>query len=127
MVCEKLGINLNVEMIPEHMVDGVMDYLEFGLEPGGFLRAVLENDLVHAFGCADRTNIHRMEDWASFIYNEMPMAAWGSKKKVDAWIEARREDRRKELNHGYPAGGYVPHDERAEGGGAGRPEPRDDL
>lgn len=84
---------IDLERIPEHMHSAVTDYLKRGLEPGDFLRAVLENDLVQAFGRADTTNLEHMFDWASFLYNEMPSNAWGSKEKVNAWMAARREDR----------------------------------
>jgi len=82
-----------MDRIPEYMRDGVVDYLDYGLEPGGFLRAVLENDLVGAFGKADRTNTEAMGDWATFLYNDMPHEAWGSPEKVEAWIEKRRLER----------------------------------
>lgn len=74
--------------LPEHMRDGARLYIEHGVEPGGFLRAVLQNQLVEAFGRADDTNRAAMFQWAGWLYNEAPRGAWGSPEKVDAWIKA---------------------------------------
>jgi hypothetical protein len=81
--------------LPEHMRNGAQLYIEHGVEPGGFLRAVLSDKLVAAFGRADDTNRAAMYDWATWLYNECPTAAWGSPEKVDAWIEAREADRQR--------------------------------
>jgi hypothetical protein len=77
--------------LPEHMHEGTKMYVEKGLEPGGFLYAVLCNDLAAAFGKADEINFQRMSDWASWLWNEAPGACWGSKEKVNAWIEKHEE------------------------------------
>jgi hypothetical protein len=76
--------------LPKHMRDGAHLYIEHGVEPGGFLRAVLSNQLVESFGRADETNRAAMFDWATWLYNECPRDAWGSPEKVDAWIESRQ-------------------------------------
>ena len=85
---------INYSLIPEYMRDGVRLYLEEGLRPGHFLNAVLENNLVEAAARADRENKHRLLDWATFLYNELPMGCWGSKEKVAAWIKKKREEKR---------------------------------
>lgn len=77
---------LNYEKLPEHMQPGARGYIEKGLPPGGFLRAVLENDLVGAFAKADEVNTREMYWWAEWLYNEAPSACWGSPEKVTAWI-----------------------------------------
>lgn len=74
------------DALPEHMLDGVADYLLFGLEPGGFLMALFSNDLKGSFGRADETNVACMRTWVLFIYNEMPSLAQGSRERVQAWI-----------------------------------------
>ena len=84
---------LKYELLPDHCRDGMRLYVEFGIMPGSFLTAVLENNLVEAFACADEENIHRMFDYASFLYNEMPRNAWGSPKTVQDWAKARRADK----------------------------------
>ena len=83
----------DLDLIPEHMREGVRLYLEFGIEPGSFLRAVLENNLVEAVGRADTINRECMFDWANFLYNEMPGNSWGNREKVAAWIVKRRNEK----------------------------------
>lgn len=72
--------------LPEHMREGARDYVEKGEKPGGFLRAVLSNDLVEAFGYADATNYASMHLWARWLFNEAPADCWGSPAKVKAWL-----------------------------------------
>jgi len=65
-------------------------YVEQGVLPGSFLRAVISNNLVEAFAQADSTNILRLFDYANFLYNEVPSPCWGSEEKMLAWAEKRR-------------------------------------
>lgn len=62
-------------------------YAREGIPTGGFLRSVLENDLMEAFGQADSENTRDMEEIVTYVYNEMPQACHGSKVKVLAWIK----------------------------------------
>lgn len=78
--------SISFDALPEHMLDGVADYLLFGLEPGGFLRALFSNDLKDSFGRADEINVAAMRAWVLFIYNEMPSLAQGSRERVQAWV-----------------------------------------
>ena len=75
--------------LPEHMRDAASDYIEDHRGPGHFLYAVLSNDLVGAFGRADEANRDAMHDWAMWLYNDIPSAAWGTPEKVDAWVAER--------------------------------------
>ena len=77
----------NVGMLPEHMQQPMSDYIEKGIAPGSFLSAVLSNDLMGAFGRADSTNIYRIKDFASFLYNHAPSLCHGSPTRVAKWIE----------------------------------------
>ena len=77
---------MNYSKLPSHMQEGARDYVENGVPGGDFLHYVFCNDLVHSFGKADNTNLRRMFDWASFLYNEAPMECWGSEEKVEAWV-----------------------------------------
>lgn len=74
------------DRLPEHMRDGARLYVEHHIEPGGFLRAVLENDLVLAAGKADSVNAAALRDWAVWLYCDCPSELWGSKTKVNAWL-----------------------------------------
>lgn len=84
---------MNLSRIPEHMRQAVTDYVENGIPPGGFLRAVLANNLVEAFGRADDINSMHMEDWANLVHWELPSDCHGSEAIVDAWLARHFEAR----------------------------------
>ena len=84
--------NVDYSKLPEHMRAGAEGYVERGEEPGGFLFAVLCNNLVDAFGKADETNFARLSDWAEWLWNEAPSTCWGSKERVNDWIAIRQEE-----------------------------------
>jgi len=86
---------MNLARIPEHMRDAVLDYVNNGREPGGFLGAVLTNNLVEAFSRADHINTEAMRDWAHLLYWELPCDCWGSEEIVEAWIEEHRAQQTK--------------------------------
>jgi hypothetical protein len=74
-------------ILPEHLRAGMQRYIEHGIETGGFLRAVLENDLVHTFLRADYSmEMLQIGILVSFISDYVPPEAWGSPAKVAAWI-----------------------------------------
>lgn len=77
---------INLERIPKHMREGVRLYLEEGIEPGSFLRAVLENNFTLTYAQADSINRECLFSWAEFLWWEMPGNSWGSSEKVQAWI-----------------------------------------
>lgn len=85
---ERVWPDFHYEILPEHMREGMKLYLEHGIEPGSFGVAVLCNDLVGAFGAADRINTSFMEDWARWLYNHCPSSARGSTEQVRRWIES---------------------------------------
>ena len=79
------------EGVPDHTINPLVMYIVYRIPPGGFLRAVLENDLMEAFGRADQTNALCMKNIVSFIYNYAPMQCHGSNPKVQAWINEASE------------------------------------
>lgn len=72
--------------IPEHCQSWLLDYLRYGIQPGGFLLAVLSNDLKDACARADETNQRALYDYIYVLYNDAPSDAWGSPAHVTAWI-----------------------------------------
>lgn len=80
-----------LDLLPDYMRSGMERYLLHGISPGGFLTAVLENNLVEAFARADMTNRPRLWDYAKFLHNyapKIPVPAWGSPEIVAKWIKA---------------------------------------
>ena len=74
------------EAVPTHTLGGIDRYINEHIEPGGFLMAVLENNLREAFARADMSNREAMFDIVSYLYNEAPAACWGSPEKVHTWL-----------------------------------------
>ena len=58
-------------------------------ETGGFLEAVLRNDLAGAIGLADENNLAALPAIVAYCYNEIPSACWGSSEKVKDWLAVR--------------------------------------
>ena len=74
--------------IPERMIPGIIRYIEQGIRPGAFLQAVICNNLKDAIWQADDENFKNISAFVSYFHNEVPSPCWGSKKKMEAWIEA---------------------------------------
>lgn len=75
--------------IPEHTQGAMRRYVEDGLLPGGFLTAVLCNDLFGAIGRADAENLVALQEICMFVYNCLPGDCWGNEEKVWRWTEFR--------------------------------------
>jgi len=73
-------------VISDEMLASLKGYVEQGRPVGGFLTAVLANDLMDACGRADDTNIQNLPAFAAWVYNECPSPAHGSREKVKAWL-----------------------------------------
>jgi hypothetical protein len=72
--------------LPESLQEGMRLYIEDRVETGGFLRAVLSNDLRTACERADAENQRALFDIVAWIYNNAPSNCWGSTAAVAAWI-----------------------------------------
>ena len=75
-------------VIPDRMIGGLIRYINEGVVPGGFLLAVLDNDLREACGRADSENLSLLPAYVAFLYNEAPAGCSGSPGKVAAWVDA---------------------------------------
>jgi len=74
-------------LVPNHMHDAVINYIEKGWEPGSFLQAVIENDLSGAASRADLANQKCLFEWAQYFYGYAPRTAWGSPQAYDRWVK----------------------------------------
>jgi len=75
-----------IEERPE-MYEGLRRYIDEGIMPGGFLQAMLENDLMGVFGRADNDNLNRIREYLFYLNNEVPYGCWGSSERVNEWIK----------------------------------------
>jgi hypothetical protein len=73
--------------VPDPILEGLRQYRDNRREPGGFLCAVLENDLVGAFARADSTSRACLNDIIMYLQREVPARCWGSREKVNAHLK----------------------------------------
>ncbi len=81
------------EACPQSLRGGFQRYIEDGILPGSFLRAVLRNDFMSAVFQADDENVLRLREICLFVHNEIPNGCWGSPERVEAWVEQLEEAR----------------------------------
>lgn len=78
---------LNYSKLPERLQAGTQRYIEDGILPGSFLRAVISNNLKESFARADDDNRPVLFDIVKWFYWECPAPAVGSEEKMLAWKE----------------------------------------
>lgn len=83
---EEIYTKADWDMIPEHMHEGLKDYIEYGYQPGGFLTSMLSRDIFDAVWRADRQNEGAIADWVKFLEWYVPHECHGSEEKVRDWI-----------------------------------------
>ena len=74
-------------------LETINNYVTKGLKPGGFVTAVLANDLMESIGRADSENRMTLFQIASYVYNEIPASSHGSYEIVENWIKNLREEK----------------------------------
>ena len=67
---------------PVPILEAILEYAENGTPAGGFVTAVLENDLAGAFARGSRAGL---ADIVRFVQNEIPHNSHGSREAVSAW------------------------------------------
>ena len=68
-------------------------YVAMGRPTGGFLEAVLCNNLMEAVGRADPYNLGTLHQICGYVYNEIPGNCHGSPEIVRAWYDLKRSER----------------------------------
>ena len=81
----RLATAMDLHGCPEHLRAGLTLYLTHGSRPGGFILAVLRNDLVDAIHRADGTSAAHLHAVLGTVRDGLPADAWGNKRAVDAW------------------------------------------
>jgi len=79
-------VSKNGQTMSTPSIHALAKYVYERVPPGGFLQAVLINDLISAVAQADEENIEKIPAYIEFVYNHIPHAAWGTPKKVNDWI-----------------------------------------
>ena len=83
--------SLDYSPLPERLREGVRRWVEDHVVPGGFLCAVICNNLRDAIFLAADENLPRLVEIVRWFYHEAPGLCWGSKATFDRWRAAGRE------------------------------------
>ncbi len=81
--------------LPSNLQDGLRMYVEHGIEPGGFLCSVIENDLEQAIAYADPGSLLALPDVVRWLHNYVSGGIWRSRENRLAWQRAKSAERRK--------------------------------
>jgi hypothetical protein len=72
--------------IPDYMHGGIIRFYEHGIGPGGFLTAVIDNDLSLAVGSADALNVTLLPNYVRWFYWHAPAGSWGFPGAVEKYV-----------------------------------------
>lgn len=72
-------------LIEPRFKEGIQRWIEHGIPGGGFLDAVLRNDLSGAVGRADSRALENIPHIVAYLYNDCPSGCWGSDERVKMW------------------------------------------
>ncbi len=78
---------VSLKTIPEHLCDGLIHHVLRGQPTGGFLFALLSNDLYAAAAIGDPVSRANLLPLIMFVKTCTPRACCGSAKAVKAWRE----------------------------------------
>lgn len=73
--------------VPSNLHDGLISYLVERRAVGGFLTAVLSNDLTQTVARADPETGQFLRQIVRFLLHTVPSSAWGSPAAVQAWLD----------------------------------------
>jgi hypothetical protein len=76
-----------------YLDEAVENYLMYGLEPGGFLTAVLSNNLFLASSRADHWNRQNLADITKMLYHNLPAGSFGDSQTVKDWLSDKDKRR----------------------------------
>jgi hypothetical protein len=77
--------------VPVPTISGIVSYVEESRPPGGFLYAVLTNNLKDSLMSADLHNMRAIGDIVRLMYWEVPASMWGSVEEVEAHLDKKYE------------------------------------
>lgn len=77
--------------IPRARREEIVSYLENGTVPQGFIYELLCDNLVGAVGLCPSEEVSILPSWVSILRDRFPMAAWGSKVRVESYARHRRD------------------------------------
>lgn len=78
---------LTDSVVPTHLQSGLLRWVEEGIRPGGFLSAVLSNDLLSAASRGDELSLVGLPVLCRFLATHAPAGSFGSPKAFANWPE----------------------------------------
>lgn len=84
---EVQSFSFNGMAVPEHTMGSLLHYIYEGRPTGGFLKAVINNDLKAACAKADKDNMANLPAIIAYLYNYAPSECWGFYDAYDDWIQ----------------------------------------
>ena len=78
---------LESQKFPHSVSHTIELYLFSQYDPGKGLKAILSNDLFDAVSYCDDMTIENLAKIVRFFHNYTPSFCWGTKEKVDAWLD----------------------------------------
>lgn len=73
--------------VPRRIVESLVMYSDQRIRTGGFMEAVMANDLIRALQTADYQNRHLLLPIALMVHNFLPSVAIGSYEKIEKWLD----------------------------------------
>ena len=83
------GCGMNYENIPPLVMAAMKRYVDRHTKSGGFLTAVICNNLTDAVFRADKETYRALRDIVGWFWNVAPSDCWGSKEKMETWLALR--------------------------------------
>jgi len=71
--------------------EGLDRYAKYRITTGGFLYAILSNNLMKAMRHADAENREDIFEICQYVYDNLPVACYGSEDAVKAWLLGRHK------------------------------------
>ena len=75
------------DLIPAYSMSSIHRYIDEHQRVGGFLTAVLSNDLAGSIRRADPDNLGALLSILGYLHYDAPAQCWGSPEKVRRWLE----------------------------------------
>ena len=71
--------------IPVNLHQPIVDYVQFGMPLGGYLTAIVSNDLTGAIGQCSTGDMTEIKFIVDFFYNNIPGSCWRSREAMTKW------------------------------------------
>ena len=83
----------DASLIEPRFKESIDAFVATGRPTGGFLEAVLSNNLMESIARADDAALDNLPHIVAYLYNEVPGDCWGSSQRVREWkAQARTLD-----------------------------------